>query len=162
MKLAHQTQPAPKERFDVSTKGYVDDIGGKQIEVMDFANRVSHNSDAPLLVGAFAFNLVDHDRAGLDTTVAFRAVAAMGDVSLGGSVKLVNVTDAEDVATLTIGGTALTKYEQVLTLGPGTGEIDLLNEHVYEVQIFLNAPPTLPTHTIELYSAELRVVNLVP
>lgn len=158
MKLAHQTQPTPQEDFDVVTKGYVDDIANKSVEVLDFANRVTHVSETPLVVGAFEFDPVDFRREGMDFSVTFRAVAANGDLGFSSVVSLFNVTDSDLIDELVVSGTDQTKYEQTLTLGTGTGEIDD-GPHLYEVSIRLNAPPAGPTETIEVYSVELRVVN---
>jgi hypothetical protein len=125
------------------------------LSIITTGGRESHDSDTPLIVGAFAFTpsiyLPDL------TSLVFRAVAANGDIGLTNSVQLYNVTDAELVATLSFTSTSQVKDEVTLTLGSGAGEIDT-PEHIYEVRIKLDVASGGPTETIELYSAELRVL----
>jgi hypothetical protein len=118
--------------------------------------RESHNSEAtPLVAGAFAFTPSTYSPN--LTSVVFRAVAGNGDVGLTNQVQLYNVTDSELVASLDFTTTSAAKDEVTLTLGTGVGEIDT-PEHIYEIRIILGAAPGGPTETIELYSAELRVL----
>lgn len=122
--------------------------------------RETHGSETPMIVGAFSLNPGDYAVAGTTMSISFRAVAANGDSGLTGHVKLVNVTDNDDIAILDFTSTSLAKDEVVLTIGAGTGEIDS-SEKVYEVQIYLEDPPVDQADTIELYSAEVRVVNTI-
>jgi len=126
--------------------------GGSGSTILWAGGRESHDSDIPLVVGAFAFTPVTHDPV---SSMVFRAVAANGDIGLTNKVQLINVTDGETVAELTFTSTSTVKDEVVLTRGAGLGEIDD-PEHIYEVRILLGAPP-LGGESIELYSAELRV-----
>ena len=126
--------------------------GGSGSTVLWAGGRESHNSETPLVVGAFAFTPVTHDPV---TTMVFRAVAANSDIGLTNKVRLINVTDGEIVAELSFTSTSIAKDEATLTRGAAIGEIDD-PEHIYEVQILLGAAP-VATETIELYSAELRV-----
>jgi len=132
--------------------------GEVNLNVLNIANRASHDSNIPLVVGALAFDPTDHNKTGAVRELRFRAVAANGEVGLTNSVRLINVTDGQVVATLSFTDTDIVKDEAVLVEGAGIGEIDA-SEHIYEVQIFLNAAPLDVTHTIELYSCELRVTN---
>ena len=117
--------------------------------------RESHNSElVPLVAGAFAFNPTNYDPV---TSIVFRAVAANGDVSLTNKVQLYNLTDSELVAEIDVTTTDIAKDEVTLVRGTGAGQIDDL-EHVYEVRIVLGATPAGPSETIELYSAELRIL----
>jgi len=123
--------------------------------IIQMGGRESHSSDVtPLVVGAIAFTPVTHDPV---TSLVFRAVAANGDVSLTNKVQLFNVTDSVLVAELSFTSTATAKDEVTLTRGTGAGEIDD-PEHIYEVRLLLGAAPGGPSETIELYSAELRLI----
>jgi hypothetical protein len=117
--------------------------------------RETHNSDVtPLVAAAFAFNPVNYDPV---TSMVFRAVAANGDVSLTNKVQLYNLTAGELVAEIDVTATDAAKDEVTLVRGTGAGQIDDV-EHIYEVRIILGATPASPSETIELYSAELRVL----
>ena len=163
-KIAHATQPPPKEIRDVTTKGYIDDVASVQIETINFSNRATHDSSTPLVVGISFFDPGFHLRPGMDLTIAFRVLAAMGDTGITGTVKLRNSTLGQDVTSLVISGTTLTKYEQILTVktvGPvGLNEIvDVGN--FYEASISMDDSPG-PTNTIEVYSALFRAVSTLP
>lgn len=132
--------------------------GSKSIEIVHIASRVSHGSNTPLVAGGAAFNPLDYDRPGFSRVITFRAVAANGDIGIVTSVKLFNVTDSEDIATLSFTTTDQVKDEVTLVEGSGVGEIDLV-EKIYEVQISLDAPPGSATETVELYDAEIQVVS---
>lgn len=132
--------------------------GEVNLNVINAANRASHDSNIPLVVGALAFDPTDYDKTGAIREIKFRAVVANGEVGLTNSVRLINVTDGQIVTTLSFTDTDITKDEALLVEGAGIGEIDA-SEHIYEVQVFLNAAPLDVTHTIELYSCELRVTN---
>ncbi len=160
MKTMHQITPNPVDPKDKTNK----ESGGFGIEGQVLLTLVwgggqeSHASATPLVVGAFVFASNDHALSGADLSVIFRAVAANGVSPLTTHVKLVNVTDSEDVATLNfVDTTSAEKQEETLPLGTDGGEVKP-TERIYEVQIFVDAPSG-PGDTIELQSAELRVVN---
>ena len=132
--------------------------GSKSIEIVHIANRVSHDSNTPLVAGGVAFNPVDYDKPGYSRVISFRAVAANGDVGITTLVRLFNVTDNEEVASLSFTTTEQAKDEIVLVEGAGAGEIDLV-EKIYEVLIQLQDPPGGATETVELYDAEIQVVS---
>lgn len=117
--------------------------------------RETYDSNAaPLVTGAAAFTPTTHAPI---SSLTFRAVAANGNTGLTNYVQLYNVTDGELVAQLEFTSTEITKDEVALVLGSGAGEIDD-PEHIYEVRIVLGSAPAGPDDTIELYSAELRVL----
>lgn len=134
-------------------------VGQKEIVSLNIANRVTGDATTPLSVGAVSFDPSDHDMAGRSQSIFFRAVASNGNDPLLTHVKLVNVTDAEDVVTLDFTSPSLVKQEASLVLGSGPGQIDA-GPHIYEVEIFLDASPAVGD-TIELYSTGLRVVNTI-
>ena len=107
--------------------------------------RESWNDNAtPLLVGAVSLNGSDYG----GRTVTFKAVAAMGNAGITGYVKLINVTDASDVATLAFDSQNQTLKETTIALAAGA--------KIYEVEIYLAAAPGTGD-TIELYSAFIEV-----
>lgn len=117
--------------------------------------RETHNSEvSPLVVAAFAFNPTNYDPV---TSMVFRAVAANGDVGLTNKVQLFNLTDSVLIAEIDVTSTNTVKDEITLVRGSGAGEIDDV-ERIYEVRIILGATPAGPTETVELYSAEIRVL----
>jgi hypothetical protein len=132
--------------------------GTTTIEIPHIAARVSHGSDTPLVAGGIAFNPLDYDKPGFSRVITFRAVAANGEVGITSLVRLFNVTDNEEVASLSFTTTEQTKDEVVLVEGGGAGEIDQ-SEKIYEVFIQLQDPPGGPTETVELYDAEIQVVS---
>lgn len=127
--------------------------------------RESHNSDTPLVVGAFAFNpnLYSLD----NTTVAFtlEAIVANGSTPLTTHLKLYNVTDSQDVTSSIMSmsnSTTLTKYTATLIVGSGAGMLKDTGEKLYECRIYLDVPPGDPlTDSIELYKAELKATFTV-
>jgi len=133
-------------------------VAASQIEIVKLATRASHNSETALVVGGDAFNPADYDRAGVTRTLAFKAVAANGDIGMITEVQLYNVTNGVLVNTLTFSSTDLAKDQVFLTEGPGTGEIDLV-EKIYDARIRLTSPPGGPSETIELYSAEIVITS---
>ncbi len=160
MKTMHQVTPNPvdpKDKANKESSGL--GVTSQTLIVLAWGGgREIHASVTPLVVGAFACASNSHALDGSTLSVVFRAVAANGVTPLTTHVKLVNVTDAEDVVTLNfVDTTATGKQEATLTLGTGVGEIKP-TEKFYEVQIFVDAPSG-PGDTIELQSAELRVVN---
>jgi hypothetical protein len=128
------------------------------VQIVKFATRESHDSVTPLVSGGVAFNPADYDKAGYTKTMTFRAVAANGDIGMTTSVILYNVTDSDTIDTLSFTSTTPAKDEVVLVEGSGAGQIDLV-EKIYEVRIALTVPPGGPTETVELYGAEIIVVN---
>jgi hypothetical protein len=132
--------------------------GTSLIETVKLATRETHGSDTALVVGGDTFDATTYDKTGFTKVMVFRAVAANGDIGLSNTVMLYNLTDADPIATLTFTSTSPTKMEAVLTEGAGAGQVDPL-EKLYEVRIALGAPSGGPTHTIELYSAEIIVTN---
>ena len=133
-------------------------VGPTLNESVKLATRDSNNSETNLVVGADSFNPLDYANGGYTRVILFRAVAANGDVDMTTSVSLYNVTDADPIATLSFTSTTPTKNEIVLVEGSGSGKIDQ-SEKIYEVRISLTSPPGGPTNTIELYGAEILVVN---
>ena len=162
MKTMHQITPNPVDLKDKSNKesAAIGLTGQAFVTPIWAGGRETHASATPLIVGAFTFASNDHALAGATLSVIFRAVAANGVSPLTTHVKLVNVTDGEDVATLDFVDTTVTgNQETTLTLGTGVGDIKP-TERLYEVQIFVDGPSG-PGDTIELNSAELRVVNTI-
>jgi hypothetical protein len=162
MKTMHQITPNPVDSKDKTNK----ESSGFGITGQAFltplwsGGRESHASATPLVVGAFVLAANDHALAGSVVSMVFRAIAANGSTPLTTHAKLVNVTDGEDVATLNfVDTTNAEKQETVLTIGLAVGNIKA-TERLYEVQVYVDAPGG-PSDTIELYSAEVRVVNTV-
>jgi hypothetical protein len=149
MLLAHQIAPGRS--------------GDKLITVLSIGGRESYGgvgSGTPLVIGAIAFNPSNYTLDNADLSLVFRAVAANGTTPLTTNVRLVNVTDTDTITTLTIVNTTnLVKQETTLTIGAGAGQIDN-SEKIYEVQIFVTAP-AVPADSIELHSAELRIIHTV-
>lgn len=133
--------------------------GTQFLEVINLSNRASHDSTTPLIVGGTSFNPEDHDKPGFTRTLTFRAVAANGEAGITTFVKLVNITDGDEIASLSFTTTEQEKDQVVLVEGTGIGEIDQVDK-IYEVRIGLDATPINPTETVELYVAELRVLSV--
>ena len=137
--------------------------GDTFIDVIRIAGRESYGdvgSDTPLVVGAVSFNPDDHIKANATLALFFRVIAANGNTPLTTHAKLVNVTDSDDIATVNfVDTTDLSKQEVALTLGSGAGQIDQADK-VYEVQIYVDSPVD-EDDTIEIHSAEIRIVNTV-
>lgn len=127
-------------------------------ETIKFATRESHNAVTPLVCGGDAFNPLDYVISGYTKVITFRAVVANGDVGMTTNAILFNLTDSDPIATLAFTTTTPTKAQATLVLGAGAGQVDL-SEKIYEVRIALTAPPGGPTNTVELYGAEILVVN---
>jgi hypothetical protein len=140
-------------------------IGDKIIYPIWAGGRETHNSDTPLVVGAFAFNPDDYSLAAASVTFSMIAILANGTTPLTTHLHLVNITDAEVVASSALSlvdSTAQTKLTAALTIGSGAGEIKTGAEKIYECRIYLDAAPVDPeTETIELYKAELRATFTV-
>jgi len=140
-------------------------VGNQIIHVVPCGGRESHNSDTPLVVGAFAFNPNLYDLAKATTVFKLVAIAACGTTPLTVHVKLRNITDGEDVTTSIlniVNSTAQVKYVGVLTVGSAAGTLKNTGEKIYECRIYLDVAPVNPaTDTIELYKAELQIVQTV-
>ena len=140
-------------------------VGDLITMIVPCGGRESHNSDTPLVVGAFSFNPSDYSLA--NATVAFRFViiAANGTTPLTTHVKLRNMTDGEDVTTSildVVDATSQAKYQATLTVGAAAGNLKNTGEKIYECRIYLDAPASNPsTDTIELYKAEIQIVFTV-
>lgn len=120
----------------------------------------SHDSATPLVVSQFAFDPSEYSLTGAARSLKFRAVAANGGGIAQTKARVYNVTDAEYVgAGLTFTSATPTKQEETLTIGTGTGEVDDA-EKVYEVRIWCVSPDAVDD-TIELGSAELRLINTI-
>ena len=154
-KLADLNSPPPSGPEDGATQGSVSDLVGLAPIVLNIGDRLTHDSNADLVAGAISFNPLDYVKPGLVRDIVFRAMVAMGDISPLGQVILRDVTLATDIATLNIGGAVTTKYESISLTLPDT-------DNVYEVRMRLTNPSTGPTDTVELYSAELRVLFSTP
>ena len=141
-----------------STSLFVGGAAVDHIQIVKIATRESHDSVTPLVAGGVAFDPTDYDKAGYTKTMTFRAVTSNGDIGMTTSVTLRNVTDNDTIATLSFTSTTPTKDQIVLVEGAGAGQIDPV-EKIYEVRIALTVPPGGPTETIELYGAEIVVVN---
>ena len=133
--------------------------GEKVNSAIRVGGRSSYGSSSPLAIGAIAFNPNDYTLTGTTKSVKLRAVVANGSNGLTTHVKLRNITDGEDVATLDFTSTTSTKVESTLTIGTSTGNIKT-SEKIYEVRIYVDSPVS-GVDTIELYSAELLVINTI-
>ncbi len=128
------------------------------------ASAHSHNSDTPLIVGAFTIDPTIYDIPKATTVVEFVVIAAVGNSPLVAHASLYNLTDAEAVTSSLVTITDTTdpaEYAQVLTRGAG---VNLLKNaaRLYECRIYLDAAPGDPeVDTIELFSAELRVTQTI-
>jgi hypothetical protein len=140
-------------------------VGNQIIQIIPCGGRESHNSNTPLVVGAFSFNPNDYDLAKATVTFKFVAVIANGTTPLTTHIKLYNMTDAEDVTSSVmniIDTTDQAKYEATLTIGAGAGAIKNTGEKIYECRIYLDVAPSNPaTDTIELYKAEVQAIFTV-
>ena len=86
-------------------------------------------------------------------------MAANGESGITTFVKLVNITDGDEIASLSFSTTEQFKDQVTLVEGGGPGQVDVA-EKIYEVRIGLDAAPVNPTETVELYSAEIRVLSV--
>jgi hypothetical protein len=140
-------------------------VGNIITHVVPCGGRESHNSDTPLIVGAFSFNPNNYSLGKATVVFKFVVVIANGTTPLTTHIKLRNITDAEDVTTSIlniVNSTTQTKYEATLTVGAAAGNLKNTGEKIYECRIYLDVPPANPaTDTIELYKAELQVIFTV-
>lgn len=139
--------------------------GNELVQSVWGGGRETHNSDTPLIVGAFALDPGDFALANTTVVFEFVVVAANGTSPLTTHVKLRNLTDGEDVTSSVlniVNSTTPTKYTAALAVGPGVGLIKTSGEKIYECRIYLDAAPGDPElETIELYKAEVRAVFTV-
>lgn len=135
--------------------------GQSMISIVPGGARASHDGSTPLVIGAFAFDPTAYQITGTTRSLVFRALVASGGGVKTVHVKLRNLTDNEDVtgADLTTTAVATTKLEATLTEGTVAGAIKP-SEKIYEVRIWVDAP-AVPTDTVELYGAQLRVVSTI-
>jgi hypothetical protein len=145
-RLAHQIAPGA--------------AGQTLIDIIPCGAATSYDSDTPLITGQFEFDPSDHEMEGATLSLTFRATGANGQSPLTTNVQLYNLTDTEQIALLQfVDTTTPGKQEAALTIGAGAGEVDNAPK-LYEVRIWVTAPGD-PADTIELGSAELRVVNTI-
>jgi len=132
----------------------------KYVNTIRAGDIASHDSATPMVVSQFAFNPSEYSLAGVTRSLVFRAVAANGGGVAETKARLYSVTDTEYIGTgLTFTASSPTKQEETLTIGAGAGEVDD-SEKIYEVHIWVVSPDTVDD-TIELGSAELRLVNTI-
>lgn len=107
-----------------------------------------YNSTTPLVLAGFYLHPTTAGYVAGDTQIVFRVVAANGVAGLTNHVELYNVTDGAAVHTFNVTLASTVKQEYICTV-----PADLpVAEKVYEVRAYLGAAPTLPTHTINVYS----------
>ncbi len=165
-KLPHQSTVPPVADADTVSKSYGDtNYAGdgastyERIYMIRVGDVEGHDSATPKVVSQFQFDPTDYDLTGATRSLVFRAVAANGGGVASTNARLYNLTDGEAIATLNFTSATPTMKEATLTEGAGAGEVDL-SAKIYEVRIFVDAPDAVDD-TIELGSAELRVINTV-
>lgn len=142
-----------------SNLGDIAVAGEKIINTITIGTVDSHDSATPKRVHVFEFDPTDYDMAGATRSLVLRGVAANGGGVASTNIKLRNLTDAEDIATLNFTAAAFTAAETALTEGSGAGEIDQ-SPKLYEVQIYVDSPDEIDD-SIELVSVNLEVVNTI-
>lgn len=142
-----------------AASGGVGATGQSFINVLDFGEGASHDSDTPLVVGQRGFNPLDYNLNNATRTLEFRAVASNGGGAALTKVQLWGLTDSEAIATIDFTTAIPTQKSVVLVEGSGSGEIDLSNK-VYEVRIWVDTPD-LVDDTIELGSAEINIASTI-
>ncbi len=134
--------------------------GEKLVDTIRAGDVASNASATPQVVSQFAFDPSEYLLSSCNRSLVFRAVAANGGGVAETKARLYSVTDAEYIgAGITFTSSSPTKQQETLTIGAGAGEVDD-SEKVYEAHIWVVAPD-LVDDTIELGSAELRLVNTV-
>lgn len=149
---------ASLQRFETSSNGAVyaplggSGVSGVRVISMGFASQT--NSSIPQTISAINFD--PNSYSGF-TTIKLRAIAACGNNTVNGFIKLRDITNSVDIFTFTVTGvTADTLFEQTLTvLAPGPGTI-ANNPVIYELRIYTDGSVGV-TNYLQLYSAELRV-----
>lgn len=119
----------------------------------------SHDSATPKVVSQFSFDPTDHAMNGATLSLRLRAVASNGGGVTTTHVQLYNLTDAEAISTLNFTSASPVLVDELLTIGSGAGEVDE-SPKLYEIRIYVDSPDMIDD-TIELGSAELRVINTV-
>ncbi len=127
--------------------------GEKIISIIPGAFYTSTASTTAVVVGGFQVNAADYTITGTTLSFVFRAVASLGSATVSGYVKLRNVTDSSDVATLTFSSTSDATQESTVT-----GSIS--STKIYEVRIYCSNVVT-GLDFIQLLSAELRAINTI-
>lgn len=125
--------------------------------------RESHNSETPLIAGAFSLNPADFALANTTVTFKFNVVAAMGVTPLTGYVQIYNLTDAELVTSSLVtitDNTNPTAFSVTLQVGAAAGKIKEATK-LYECRLWVDTVGDPETDYIEMMKAELRVVYLV-
>lgn len=137
---------------------FIGSTGDTLIRVVPAAGRDDNDTVTPKIVGAFAFDPADHALGGTSRTIVFRAVAAAGNGTVTGRVKIRNVTDSVDVATLAFSGSSATQKVDSAVLAVPASIPN--SEKIYEVSIYVDAHAG-GSDLITLYGAQLRIVNTV-
>lgn len=120
--------------------------GGGPISLW-IGGRETYNVDTPsLVVGEQSIDPAEYKAK----QVYFRAVAAMGD-TVDAEVELYNLTDAATVATLTFSSTSPAMQQTLITLAIGA--------KIYEARVHLAAASVGVNDSVELYSAEIKMVS---
>lgn len=145
-----------KTLFEGSDAGF--EVDEKLVNTIKIAGRDTHNSELQKVSGAVAFNPSDYKYKNFSRQILFRAIAANGDSGIVTNVKLINLTDSDDITTLSFTSQSIQKDETILTVGDDSGELPD-GERIYEVRTSLEEEPDGDSETAELYSAEIRVVN---
>jgi len=138
--------------------------GDKIVQTIGIGNRTSHNSNTPLVVGAFSLNPNDYSLTNATVQFWFSIVAANGTTPLTTHAVLYNLTDGEVVTSSQINivdSTNPQRHSVLLDVGAGAGKIKNNGDKVYECRIYLDAPPNNENETIELYKADLQIVFTV-
>jgi len=137
-------------------------IGGSTdtlISTLPFGEHESWASATPLVISSRQINPLNYALTGTTVSAVFRAAAANGNTGLTTHVQLYNVTDSEIVATLNFTPTALAIQSATLTIGSSAGNLKQADKS-YEIRIYVDTPSGTGD-TIELGSAELRIINTV-
>jgi len=141
--------------------GGVGASGEKFINIIPCGTRATGTSATPLVVHSIAFDPSIYTLTGATKTLIFRTIAATGNSTVTGHIKLRDITTGQDISIINLTNqTAQIKSEVSLSIGsPGTNTI-ANSEKIYEIRIYVDSPSLL-NDTIELYSAEIRVINTV-
>lgn len=135
--------------------------GNKLISIVPAGSRATGTSATPLVVHSFAFDPSIYTFSSTTVSVVFRAVAATGNTTVTGHVKLRDITSAVDITTFNLTNqTTQAKSEQTLTVSSAGTNTIANSEKVYEIRIYVDSP-SLIDDTLEFYSAEIRVINTV-
>lgn len=120
----------------------------------------THDSATPKVVSQFELDPREYELANATLSLALRATAGNGAAGITTKAQLYNLTDAEAASSeLSFTTEDPAMAEVALVRGAGAGEIDNVPK-LYEIRIWVVAPGD-PSHTINLGSAELRIINTV-